>query len=136
MIANSPLLSIHLSTYFLKEIFHFPSFNYQFFDSDSNNHYLPSCFSPSLCSYFCSIAQSCPTLQLHGLQHSRPPCPSLSLRVCSNSCPVSQCCHPIVSSSVTPFSSCPQSFEASESLFLWAIKRHRIITLGFSIKNT
>lgn len=40
MMANSSLLSIHLSTYFLKETFHFPSLNYQLYDNDSNNHYL------------------------------------------------------------------------------------------------
>ena len=48
------------------------------------------------------------------LQHTRLPCPSLSPRVCSNSCPLSWWCHPTVSSSVT-FSSCPQSFPASGS---------------------
>ena len=64
---------------------------------------------------FCSVTQSCPTLQPHGLQHTRPPCPSLSPGVCSNSHPLSQWCHPTISSSVGPFSSCPQSFPASES---------------------
>ena len=48
----------------------------------------------------------------HGLQHTRLPCPSLSPRVCSKSCPLSQWCHPTISSSVTPFSACPQSFPA------------------------
>ena len=57
-----------------------------------------------------------PTLQPHGLQHTRLPCPSLSPRVCSNSCPLSWCYHPTISSSVTPFSSCLHSFPASESL--------------------
>ena len=52
-------------------------------------------------------------LQPHGLQHARLPCPSLSPGVCSNSCPLSQWCHLIISSSVTLFSSCPQSFPAS-----------------------
>ena len=51
----------------------------------------------------------------HGLQHARLPCPSLSFRVCSNSGPLSQWCHPIISYSVAPFSSCPQSFPASGS---------------------
>ena len=55
------------------------------------------------------------SLRPHELQHARLPCPSLSPRVCSNSCPLSQWCHPTISSSVTPFSSCPQSFPASES---------------------
>ena len=48
------------------------------------------------------------------LQHARLPCPSLSTRVCSNSCPLSWWCHPNISSSVAHFSSCPQSFPASE----------------------
>ena len=51
----------------------------------------------------------------HGLQHDRLPCISLSPRVCSNSCPLSQGCHPTISSSVIPVSSCLQSFPASES---------------------
>ena len=55
------------------------------------------------------------SLQPHRLQHARPPCPSPSLRVCSNSCPLSLWCHPTISSSVIPFSSCPQSLPASES---------------------
>ena len=49
----------------------------------------------------------------HELQHTRFPCPSLSPWICSHSCPLSQWCHPTISSSVTPFSSCPQSFPAS-----------------------
>ena len=52
----------------------------------------------------------------HGLQHARLPCPSPSSGGCSNSCPLSQWCHPTISSSVTPFSSCPQSFPASGSI--------------------
>ena len=55
------------------------------------------------------------SLQYHGLQQARLPCPSLSPRVCSNSCALSQWCHPTVSSSFTPFSSCLQSFLASGS---------------------
>ena len=51
----------------------------------------------------------------HGLQHARPPCPSPSSGACSNSCPLSQWCHPTISSSVVPFSSCPQSFPGSGS---------------------
>ena len=57
----------------------------------------------------------------HGLQHNRLPCPSISPWVCSNSCPLSQCCHPTISSPVIPFSSCPQSFSvlvfSNESVF-------------------
>ena len=51
----------------------------------------------------------------HGLQHVRPPCPSLTPGVYSNSCPLSRWCHSTISSSVVPFSSCLQSFLASRS---------------------
>ena len=54
-------------------------------------------------------------LQPHELYHARLPCPSLSPGVCSNSCPLGQWFHPIISSSVTPFSSCSQTFPASGS---------------------
>ena len=64
------------------------------------------------------------SLQPHESQHARPPCPSPTPRVNPNSCPSSQWCHPVISSSVVPFSSCPQSFPASGSfpmsqLFTW-----------------
>ena len=55
------------------------------------------------------------SLQPHGFQHARPPCPSPTPGVYPNSCPLSQWCHPTISSSVVPFSSCPQSFPASGS---------------------
>ena len=55
-----------------------------------------------------SVAQSCPTLRTHELQHARPPCPSPTPGVHSDSCPSTQWCHPAISSSVVPFSSCPQ----------------------------
>ena len=72
---------------------------------------------------FSSVGQSCPTLRPHELQHTRPPCPSPTPRVYSNSCP-SRRWHPAISSSVVPFSSCPQSLPASGSfptsqLFTW-----------------
>ena len=51
----------------------------------------------------------------HGLQHHRPPCPSPTPGVYSNSCSLSQWCHPTILSSVASFSSCLQSFPASES---------------------
>ena len=64
------------------------------------------------------------SLRPHELQHTRPPCPSPSPGVHSDSCPSSQWCHPAISSSVIPLSSCPQSLPASESfpmcqLFAW-----------------
>ena len=52
------------------------------------------------------------------LQHVRPPCPSVSPRVCSNPCPLSRCCHSAILSFVVPFSSCLQSFSASGSLLI------------------
>ena len=73
---------------------------------------------------FSSVAQSCLTLQLHESQHARPPCPSPTPGVHSNSCPTNQWCHPAISSSFIPFSSCPQSLPAPGSfpisqLFSW-----------------
>jgi len=64
------------------------------------------------------------SLQPHESQHARPPCPSPSPGVHSDSCPSSWWCHPAISSSVVPISSCPQSLPASESfpmsqLFAW-----------------
>ena len=63
-----------------------------------------------------------------GLQHARLPCPSLSSRVCSSSCPLSWWCHLTISSSVTPFSSCPQYFPASGSFPM-----SQLFTLGGQI---
>ena len=63
----------------------------------------------------CSSSVVSNSLQLYELKHTKLPCPSLSPRVCSNSCPLSQWCHPTVSSSVAPCSSCLQSFPASET---------------------
>ena len=55
------------------------------------------------------------SLQPHKPQHARPPCPSPTPRSCSNSCPTSRWCHPTISSSFVPFSSCLQSFPTSRS---------------------
>ena len=63
--------------------------------------------------FSCSVVSN--SLQPHGLQHTRLPCPSPTPEACSNSCPLSQWCHPAISSSVIPFSSCFQSFPASGS---------------------
>ena len=67
----------------------------------------------SASQFSCSVMSD--SLQPHGLQHARPPCPSPTPRVYSNSCPLSRWCHPTISSSVVPISSCLQSFPASES---------------------
>ena len=79
-------------------------------------------------STFSSVQFSCSvvsdSLRPHELQHARPPCPSPTPGVYSNSCPSSRWCHPAISASVIPFSSCPQSLPASGSfpisqLFAW-----------------
>ena len=72
--------------------------------------------------FSCSVMSDC--LRPHESQHARPPCPSPSPGVHSDSCPLSLWCHPAISSLVVPFSSCPQSLPASESfpmsqLFTW-----------------
>ena len=72
--------------------------------------------------FSCSVMSD--SLRPHGLQHTRPPCPSPILGAYSNSCPWSWWCHPTISSSVIPFSSCLQSFPALGSfpmsqLFAW-----------------
>ena len=71
------------------------------------------------------------SLRLHELQHARPPCPSLTPGVHPNSCPSSRWCHPAISSSVVPFSSCPQYLPASGSfpmsqLFAWGGQSIRV----------
>ena len=65
------------------------------------------------------------SLQSHGLQNARPPCPSPTPGVYLNSCPLSWWCHPTISSSVIPFSSCPQSFPAS-----WSFPTSQFFTSG------
>ena len=62
-----------------------------------------------------SVTQPCLTLQPHRLQHARPPCPLPTPGIYPNSSPLSHWCHPATSSSVIPFSSCPQSLPASGS---------------------
>ena len=82
------------------------------------------------------------SLQPHKLQHARPPCPSPTPGVHSNSCPSSRWCHPAISSSVVPFSSCPQSLPASESfpvsqLFAWGGQNIGVSALASVLpKNT
>ena len=78
---------------------------------------LLSCHVPfSSVQFSCSVVSD--SLRLHELQHARPPCPSPTPRVHSASRPLSQWCHPAISSSVVPFSSCPQSLPASESFLM------------------
>ena len=82
------------------------------------------------------VAQSCLTLRSHEPQHGRPPCPSQTLRVHPNPCPLSWWCDPTISSSVIPFSSCPQSFLASGSFQMsqfFALGGQSIGSFSFSI---
>ena len=83
----------------------------------------------------CSVAKPMSdSQQPHGLQHTRLPCPSPSLRVCPSSCPSSRRCHPTLSSSVTLFSSYPESFPASESFLMnWLIGWPKYWSFSFSI---
>ena len=82
------------------------------------------------------------SLRPHESQHARPPCPSPTPQVHSNSCPSSQRCHPAISSSVVPFSSCPQALPASGScpmsqLFAWGGQSTGVSALAsFLPKNT
>ena len=82
------------------------------------------------------------SLRPHELQHARPPCPTPTPRVHSDSRPSSQWCHPAISTSVVSFSSCPQSLPASESfpmsqLFAWGGQSTGISALAsFLPKNT
>ena len=91
---------------------------------------------------FSSVAQSSPTLWPHESQHTRPPCPSPTPGVHSDSRPSSRWCHPAISSSVILFSFCPQSLPASESLpmsqlFAWGGQRIGVSALAsFLPKNT
>ena len=90
--------------------------------------------------FSCSVISD--SLRLHELQNSRPPCPSPTPGVHSNSYPSSPWCHPAISSSVVPFSSCPQSLPASESFpmcqhFTWGGQSTGVSALASLLpKNT
>ena len=88
----------------------------------TNSHGRQHSVYDSSVQFSCSVVSD--SLQPHESQHTRPPCPSLTPGVHSDSCPSSQWCHPAISSSVGPFSFCPQSLPASGSfpisqLFAW-----------------
>ena len=78
-----------------------------------NAHFAHTLFLSSV--QFSSVTQSCPTLWPHEPQHARPSCPPPTPGVHPNPCPLSRWCHPTISSSAIPFSSCVQSFPASGS---------------------
>ena len=93
------------------------------------------CLSVVFSSVQFSLLLVSDSLWPHESQHARPPCPSPTPGVYPNSCPSSQWCHPAISSSVVPFSSCHQSLPASESLpmsqlFTWG---GQVLEFPFSI---
>ena len=73
--------------------------------------------------FSCSVMSD--SLQPHGLQHTRLPCPSPTPRVYSNSCPLSQWCHPTISSSVIPFPFPTLNLPQHQGLFWWIISSHQ-----------
>ena len=76
------------------------------------------------------------SLQHHGLQHARPPCPSPTPGVYSNSCPLSRWCHPTISSSVIPFSSSLQSFPASGTFQMNQFFSSCVQSVGYSASTS
>ena len=90
--------------------------------------------------FSCSVVSD--SLRPHESQHTRPPCPSPTPGIHSNSCPLSQWCHPAISPSVVTFSSCPQSLPASGSfpmtqIFVWGGQNTGVSALvSFLPKNT
>ena len=94
---------------------------------DFNNSFIYFCLLLLLLS--CSVVSN--SLQPCGLQHARLLCPS-SPGVCSNSCPLSQWCHPTITSSVVPFSSCLHSFPASGSFLMSWLFASSVQNIGVS----
>ena len=94
------------------------------------NSHIRSC-SALLVIQFSSVAQSCLTLRPHGLQHSRPPYPSSTPRACSNSCPLSQWCHPTIPSPSPTF-----NLSQHQGLFPWVSSLYqvaKVLKFNFSI---
>ena len=81
--------------------------------------------------FSCSVVSHTP--RPHGLQHARLPCPWPTPRACSNSCPLRQWCHPTISSSVIPFSSCLQPFPTSGSFQMSQLSASGGQSFSFSI---
>ena len=88
--------------------------------------------------HFSSVQISCSvvsdSLWPHEPQHTRPPCSSPTPGVYPNSCPLSQWCHPTISSSVVPFSSCPQYFSNESALCIW-LPKHWSFSVNISPSN-
>ena len=93
-------------------------------------HYIPCALSVQFSR---SVVSN--SLQPHGLQHARLPCPSPTPGACSNSCPLRQWCHPTISSSVKPFSSCLWFFQ-HQGLFKWVSSSHQMAkVLEFQLQH-
>ena len=103
---------------------------YSFYDTVTN--FLTSLYQLSSVQLL-SVSNS---LQPHGLQHARLPCPSPTDGACKNSCPSNWWCHPTISSSVIPFSSCPQSFPASGSFSMSQFFTSGGQSIGVSISTS
>ena len=101
-----------ISSFYDRGIFHCTLYYILFIRSSVSGHL--DCFDAFSSVQFSHSVMSDSFLP-HELQHTRPPCPSPASEVYTNSCPLSQWCHPTISSSVVPFSSCLQSFPASGS---------------------
>ena len=114
---NAIFSSLYTLQMFL-EVFSFLTFSVNLVatPTHSNNNNIVMYYS--IPQFSCSVVPN--SLQPHGLQHARLSCPSPTPGVCGNSCPLSQWCHPAISSSVVPFSSCLRSFPASGSFQLFA----------------
>ena len=89
-----------------------------------------------MCSVQFSLSVMPDSLGPHELQHSRPPCPLPSPGVHPNPCPLSRWCHPNISSSVVPFSSCPQSFPASGSFPMSQLFSSGGLSIGVSASTS
>ena len=137
---------IVLSLFFEEPSYCFPYWLHQFtFPSALNkiSHFSTSSQTFVVCCLFDnfvfvqSLSHS-ESLLPHRLQHTRLPCPSLCLEVCSNSCPLSWGCHPTIFSFVAPFTSCPQSFPASGSFPMsqLCIRRPKYWRFSFSINTS
>ena len=95
--------------------------------------------SAQLQNFCCPVSVVSNSLQPHGMQHARLPCPSLSPGVCPNSWPLSQWCHLTISSSVTHFCSFPQSFPASgffSNVSVLCIRWPKYWSFSFSINSS
>ena len=90
-------------------------------------------YMQSSVQFSCSVVSD--SLRPHELQHAQPPCPSPIPRVYPNLCPLSQWCHPAISSSVISFSSCPQSFPASGSFQMSQLFTSRGQSIEFELQH-